>query len=125
MTSVRTSRGTVIQVVKYDDYQQTTSETTIKRQTSDKQTTTNKNEKKEKEEYSPLIQSWIDYRKQIKKPLTDLSLKQLQKKIDSEGEAKAEYIINLSIENGWQGLFWDKYIAGIFKFRLFFCINRR
>ena len=48
LTSVRTPKGTVIQVVNYNDYQEVTNETTNERQASDKQVTTNKNVKKEK-----------------------------------------------------------------------------
>ena len=51
------SKGTIIQIVKYKDYQLTTSErqtndkpTTNQRQTNDKPTTTNKNVKNEKNE---------------------------------------------------------------------------
>jgi len=42
------SKGTEIQIVKYEEYQLTTNETTSKRPTNDQQTTTNKNVKKEK-----------------------------------------------------------------------------
>lgn len=48
ITSVSTSQGTIIQVVKYKDYQVVTSKITDKEQTDNKQITTNKNEKKEK-----------------------------------------------------------------------------
>lgn len=48
VTSKRTTKGTVIQIVKYNNYQVVTNETTNERQTSDKRVTTTKNEKKEK-----------------------------------------------------------------------------
>lgn len=48
VTIETSSKGTVIQVVKYKDYQLSTSKTTNERPTSDQQTTTNKKDKKEK-----------------------------------------------------------------------------
>ena len=44
------AKRSMITVVKWDDYQQATSQTTIKRQSNDNQTTTNKNEKNVKNE---------------------------------------------------------------------------
>ena len=48
ITSVSTSQGTIIQIVKYKDYQVVTSKTTDEQQTDNKPITTNKNVKKEK-----------------------------------------------------------------------------
>ena len=48
ITSVSTSQGTIIQIVKYKDYQVVTSKTTDDQQTDNKPITTNKNVKKEK-----------------------------------------------------------------------------
>ena len=57
----------------------------------------------------PLFKSWVEYRKQIKKPITAIStLESLAKKINNEPLEKCKFVINNSIENGWQGLFWDK-----------------
>lgn len=118
VTSERTSKGTVIQVVSYDSYQEVTSETTDKRQANDKQTTTTKNVKKEKksiglpdldESKLLLLTKWIEYRKQLKKPLTQYGVDTLAKKIQSKPLAESQWVINHTIENGWQGLFWDKY----------------
>lgn len=46
---------------------------------------------------------WVQYRKQARKPLTELTMKQQIAFLTSQG-AKAADIINLSITNGWQGL---------------------
>lgn len=51
VTIETSAKGTVIQIVKYEDYQLATSETTNKRPASDQQATTNKKEKKEKKVY--------------------------------------------------------------------------
>lgn len=52
--TINSSRqGTIIQVVKYKDYQIATNETTTERPTNDQQTTTNKNEKKERSIFIP------------------------------------------------------------------------
>ncbi len=52
---------------------------------------------------------WLDYRKEIKKPIkSQRTLKSLAKKIQSEGAKNSKLVIEQSIQNGWQGLFWDK-----------------
>lgn len=48
VTIKTSSKGTIIQVVKYEKYQLTTSEATNERPANDQQTTTNKNVKKER-----------------------------------------------------------------------------
>ena len=48
ITSVSTSQGTIIQIVKYKEYQVVTSKLTDEQQTNNKRITTNKNVKKEK-----------------------------------------------------------------------------
>jgi len=48
ITSVSTSQGTIIQIVKYKEYQVVTSKLTDEQQTDNKRITTNKNVKKEK-----------------------------------------------------------------------------
>ena len=58
-----------------------------------------------------IFNKWLSYRKEIKKPVTVKStLNNLAKKFNAEPLDKVEYVVNASIENGWQGLFWDKYV---------------
>lgn len=73
------SKGTEIQIVKYEEYQLATNETTNNRPTNDQQTTTNKNVKKEKNEKNtiPTLADFLVYGIE-KKPKVDkqeLSLK--------------------------------------------------
>jgi DNA-binding MarR family transcriptional regulator len=49
--------------------------------------------------------SWVDYRKEIKKKLTYSTVERVFKEMKKWGEAKAIISIDLSIQNGWQGLF--------------------
>ena len=59
-------------------------------------------------ETKELFNDWINYRKDIKKPIKSLKTKiALAKKMKTEGFEKSKLVINLSIVNGWQGLFWD------------------
>ena len=66
------SKGTEIQIVKYEEYQLATNETTNKRPTNDQQTTTNKNVKKEKKERNtiPTLSDFLVYGIE-KKPKVD------------------------------------------------------
>lgn len=57
------------------------------------------------EEFSKAWQSWIDYRKQIKKPIMEATMNAQWKEFTNWGESKAIISIELSIKNGWQGLF--------------------
>ena len=60
-------------------------------------------------ETKELFNTWIDYRKEIKKPVKADSTKiSLAKKIQEEGFEKSKLVIEASIQNGYQGLFWDK-----------------
>ena len=60
-------------------------------------------------ETKELFKVWIDYRKEIKKAIkSDKTLVTLAKRIQKEGLEKSTQVVNTSIENGWQGLFWDK-----------------
>lgn len=102
-----TRQGTIIQIVKYKDYQIANNEMTTERPTIDQQTTTNKNVKNEKE---VMLDEWIAYRKEINKPIKQVTINSLKKQMDSYSNDKCRFVINLSITNGWQGLFWDRYI---------------
>ncbi|MBL4703473.1 MAG: hypothetical protein JKY54_03070 [Flavobacteriales bacterium] len=64
-------------------------------------------EKETKESFN----NWLSYRKEIKKPIkSDKSKIALAKKIQLHGFEISNQVINSSIENSYQGLFWDKFI---------------
>jgi hypothetical protein len=107
ITIKTSSQGTIIKVVNYAKYQLVTNEITIKEPTSNQQVTTNKNEKKEKNEKEVILDSWIEYRKSAKKTLTQQSIKSILVKMEKYTNEQCKFVINKSIEQGWQGLFWD------------------
>jgi hypothetical protein len=107
ITIKTSSQGTIIEVVNYSKYQLVTSEVTNKQPTSNQQVTTNKNEKKEKNEKEVILDSWIEYRKSAKKTLTQQSIKSILVKMENYTNEQCKFVINKSIEQGWQGLFWD------------------
>jgi len=107
-----TSQFTIVTICKYECYQDE-NETTNKpltnnQQTTNKPSTTNKNDKKEKNEKEVILDSWIDYRKSIRKALSQATINTILKKMESYSNEQCKHVINNSIENGWQGLFWDK-----------------
>ena len=57
------------------------------------------------EAFSKAWQSWIDYRKQIKKPIMEATMNAQWKEFAKWGESKSIISIEMSIKNGWQGLF--------------------
>lgn len=107
-----TNKYTVITICKYDSYQSCDSDVnqqiTIKQPTINHQLTTNKNNKKEKNNKELILDYWIEYRKQIKKPIKEATQESILKKMQNFTEEDCKFVINNSIENGWQGLFWDK-----------------
>ena len=106
-----TSQFTIVTICKYECYQDeeetTNKPTTNHQQTTNKQSTTNKNEKKEKNEKEVILDSWIEYRKSAKKTLTQQSIKSILVKMENYTNQQCKFVINKSIEQGWQGLFWD------------------
>lgn len=74
LTSKRSSKGTVIQVVKYDEYQTLTHEPTEEQQTANKQLTTTKNEKKDN---IPTAEDFVAYGLSV---LPDVSVDHLRAK---------------------------------------------
>lgn len=107
ITIKTSSQGTIIEVVNYAKYQLVTNEVTIKEPISNQQVTTNKNEKKEKNEKEVILDTWIEYRKSAKKTLTQQSIKSILVKMEKYTNEQCKFVINKSIEQGWQGLFWD------------------
>lgn len=99
--------------------QQSDQQATNNRPTTDQQPTTNKNvknvkkEKNERKTYSdnPLLNDsiieFVEYRKSIKKPMTDYAVKLLIGKLDNMTSDVNEQIeiLNQSIVNGWTGVF--------------------
>ena len=53
---------------------------------------------------------WLDYRRQIKKPVkVESTLSALAKRFNENTLEKCEWVVNNSIENNYQGLFWDNF----------------
>ncbi len=113
ITIKTTTKGSVIQLVKYKSYQLSTNgltaDLTIEQPKLNQSLTTNKKYKKLDNHKKRIIDEWFLYRKQIKKPI------KIEKTIDKllDKFIKCDYeniklVVNASIENNWQGLFWDK-----------------
>ena len=71
----------------------------------------NKQENKEqinKNDKEILLDTWIEYRKQIRKPIKQATIEVIYKKMLEHTFEDCKFVIDNSIENGWQGLFWDK-----------------
>ena len=61
-------------------------------------------------ETKEIFNTWVDYRLDIKKPIkSDRTKIALAKKIQTSGFELSRKVINSSIENGYQGLFWDNF----------------
>ena len=107
--TIKTSnQGTIIQIVKYKDYQIVTSEPTNDQQTGNKRVTTNKKYKELKEVKRKEVLKWFEYRKEIKKPIkVESTINKLLDQFIKHNIEKIKSVINISIENNWQGLFWN------------------
>jgi len=58
-----------------------------------------------------IFNEWLSYRKEIKKEIKAKStLNSLAKKFNTESLIDCKKVVGLSIENNWQGLFWDKIV---------------
>jgi len=56
-----------------------------------------------------ILKDWLQYRKEIKKPIKVKStLDLLVEKFKENDLNKCRQVVNASISNTWQGLFWDK-----------------
>ena len=76
------TKGSIIQIVMYNDYQVTTNNVTTEQPTNNQQTTTNKNDNKEKNEknieiYPSFSDFWELYDKKINKPKAELKWNKL------------------------------------------------
>lgn len=118
------NKNSLITVLNWDLYQtsdgQNDIQVTDNRQTSDGQVTTNKNVKKVKKvkeckeilysdipELNKAIIDFIEYRKGIKKPMSENAVSLLLGKLNKLSGSVPEQIeiLNQSIVNGWQGIF--------------------
>lgn len=59
----------------------------------------------ESEEFSKAWKAWIRYRKEIKKPIKESTITAQWAEFANWGESKSIISIEMSIKNGWQGLF--------------------
>jgi hypothetical protein len=58
----------------------------------------------ESEEFREAWQKWLTYRKEMKKPLTNSTIKMQFKKIEDWGEQRSIKVILRCIDNSWRGL---------------------
>ena len=119
MLDIKTNnKFSLVTIVNWELYQsletKADSKTSIKRTANEQQMDTNKNVKNVKNEYNPLtpfetaIEQFKEFRKSIKKPMTDKAVELLLKKLDSlagDNEQKKIAILDQSIFHGWQGVF--------------------
>lgn len=127
ITRTSTSRYTVITVENYSVYQcrddasnkQTTRQSTINQQTSNKRATTNKNDKNDKnyrvvtlykvpDELKESVEAFVEMRKRIKAPMTDRALSMMLKKLNtmSGGDMdRARAILDQSTIHDWKGIY--------------------
>ena len=120
----RSNKNSLVSILNWDKYQifdqQIDQQATNNRPTSDQQPTTNKNNKNIKNikeckeiiysdvpELNETIIAFIDYRKSIKKPMSDRAITLLLGKLNKMSNSVQEQIeiLNQSILNGWQGIF--------------------
>ena len=120
----RSNKNSLVSILNWDKYQifdqQIDQQATNKRPTTDQQATTNKNNKNIKNikeckeiiysdvpELNEAIIAFIDYRKSIKKPMSDRAITLLLGKLNKMSNSVQEQIeiLNQSILNGWQGIF--------------------
>lgn len=116
---------TLISIVKYKEYQSDSKPNSkpsskANGQQTVKQTDTNKNEENEnnekkvlenpKSERQIILDEWVQYRKQKSKALSELSITKLIEEFEGRTIDEIKFVVDLSIKNGWQGLFWEKYV---------------
>jgi len=69
----------------------------------------------ESEAFSKTWSSWIDYRKQCKKPIKPATISAQWEEFKKWGEDKSIYAIQQSILNGWFGIFEPKKNIGVYR----------
>ena len=115
ITIKSSSQGTIIEVVKYNDYQEITNKATDEQPTNNQQvTTTNNSNNINKRNKGFVLPDWIsqdswdgfvEMRKKIKKPLTDRACTGIINKLDKFGKQNANAILDQSTENCWQTVY--------------------
>lgn len=112
-----TSVNTLITVINYDIYQSEGKPKANQGQTKDKPRATNNNDNNDnkvlespKSDLEFILDEWAQYRKQKNKALSELSITKLKNEFKNHSIEKIRFVVDLSISNGWQGLFWDKYV---------------
>lgn len=106
----KTNVTTLISIVNYKEYQ---TDDKPNRKANDKPNSKPNEHKQEcirniKNEKELILDRWIEYRKQIKKPIKEATQETILAKMQNFTEEQCKFVIDNSIENGWQGLFWDK-----------------
>lgn len=106
----KTNVTTLISIVNYKEYQ---TDDKPNKKPNDKPNSKPNEHKQEcirinKNEKELLLDKWVAYRKQIKKPIQEATQETILNKMQNFTKEECKFVINNSIENGWQGLFWDK-----------------
>ena len=121
-----TGKYQLVSLCKWGELQGVNSKVTAKptdnqQKNNSKVTPTKEDKKLEKERIKKLIDSlqesktsifndWLNYRKSIKKSITvEATMKTLVNRFNKETLDKCVQTVNNSIENGYTGLFWDKF----------------
>jgi len=121
ITSISTNKYRIITVTKYDEYQSTNkqdnNQVTNKQQTNNKQITTNNKDNKEYKEKNVIKESLTDFeiaindfkefRKKLKKPMTDRAIELLKNNLDKLATKETDkiQILEQSIMNGWTSVY--------------------
>jgi hypothetical protein len=118
ITIKSTNKYSLITIVKYDVYQsfdkkttnKTTNKVTNEQPANNQQTTTNNNDNNIIiNKYSPLIEKWLEYKKQRKESyVSQDSINLFEKKLmeySNNDFEKAKKIIEQSMGNNWAGIF--------------------
>jgi len=110
ITIKSSKQGSIIQLVKYKDYQVIANKSPSVSPDDNQAITTNKKYKELKEDKKSIFDSWLEYRISIKKEIKNIkTLEALINKFIEYDIDKIKYTVNASIENNYQGLFWDNY----------------
>lgn len=114
---------TLITICNYESYQSNgnanETDSKRKRNASETHSTPNNNDNNDKNDKKLVLtecpsdkieylNNWIDYRLEIKKPIRQKTVDSLIKRFKEHTTKEIEYVIENSISNNWQGLFWDK-----------------